>query len=102
MPKEPTPRLRRTGREVQREIVTGLERLVLTDDVILDNLIGMGGYAEVYDGTLLVPGETERRRVAIKRFRVIMAKEKEFAKVRVYAVVIPNWFQVNISYLRCT
>ena len=82
MSKEPTLRSRRTGRDVQREIVDGLERLVLTDDVVLDELIGMGGYAEVHKGSILVPGETERRTVALKRFRVILKEEKEFARVR--------------------
>ena len=69
-------------RDVQREIVDGLERLALFGEVVLDGLIGMGGYAEIYDGSILVSGETERRTVALKRFRVILKEGKEFAGVR--------------------
>ena len=78
-PSSSTPR--RTGQDVQREIVEGLERLILTQEVVLTNLIAMGGYAEVHIGKLLDPKTDVWTKVAVKRFRVILNKEKEFAEV---------------------
>ena len=80
-PTSSTPR--RTGQDVHLEIVTGLRRLVLTEEVTLGNILGIGGYAEVYEGQLFVATTNEWKKVAVKRFRFIMSKEKEFAEVRI-------------------
>jgi serine/threonine protein kinase len=73
---------RRTGQDVLAELVTGFRRLVLSRDVELGRKIGLGGYADVYEAQLKVENSSETRRVAVKRYRFIVSKEKEFAKVR--------------------
>ena len=49
--------------------------------------MAIGGYADVYDGTLLVKNTNQRVRVAAKKLRCILEKEKEFAEVRHHPVV---------------
>ena len=43
--------------------------------------MAMGGYADVYKGTLVVKKTNESVKVAAKRIRCMLAKEKEFARV---------------------
>jgi serine/threonine protein kinase len=83
MPNKPsssTPR--RTGQDVLAELVTGFRRLVLSRDIDLGQKIGLGGYADVYEGELKIECTGERKKVALKCFRFMVSKEKEFAKVR--------------------
>ena len=101
MSQDPGPSTsRRTGLDVQREIVAGLQSLVLTDDVILDRQIGIGGYAEVYEGNLLDPRVNMWTKVAVKRFRVIMNKEKDFAEVRDRLIMIFDQYMISIKNKR--
>jgi serine/threonine-protein kinase RIO1 len=72
---------RRTGQDVLEELVTGFQRLVLSRDIKLGSLLGTGGYAEVYEGVLTVEKTGKEMKVAVKRFRLVLSKEKEFAKV---------------------
>ena len=82
MPKEPTSsKLRRTGRDIQQEMELGLQRLDLSNDIDLGQVVAMGGYADVYEGTLLVKKTNQRVRIAAKKIRCILKKEKEFARV---------------------
>jgi hypothetical protein len=52
-------------------------------------MIGAGGYAEVYEGEL----EEIGMKIAVKRFRLVLSKEKEFAKVR------RAWIVIRIHFL---
>jgi RIO-like serine/threonine protein kinase len=79
-PNSSTPR--RTGQDVLAELVTGFQRLVLSRDVDLGQKIGLGGYADVYEGELKIECTGERKKVALKCFRFMVSKEKEFAQVR--------------------
>ena len=88
MPKEPTSSIpRRTDRDVQQEIILGLPRLDLSNDIEFGQVKAMGGYADVYDGTLSVKKTNQRVRVAAKKIRCMLEKEKEFAQVRHRPVV---------------
>ena len=85
--------MRRYRQDVFKGLVTGLRRLVLTSDVKLGNKIGIGGYADVYEGTIKYMKPNGRKRyavdkVAVKVFRVVLSKEKEFAEVCVCII----WF----------
>ena len=78
--------MRRSRQDVFEGLVTGLRRLVLTSDVKLGNKIGIGGYADVYEGTIKYVKPNGRKKyavdkVAVKVFRVMFSKEKEFAEV---------------------
>jgi hypothetical protein len=51
-------------------------------------LIGTGGYADVFEGALKVDKKRKREKVAVKRLRLVLSKEKEFAQVcRACAVI---------------
>ena len=75
---------RRSHQDVFGELVIGFQRLVLSEDVTLGGRIGGGGYADVYEGTLVLirpDGNFALETVAVKVFRVVLSKEKEFAEV---------------------
>ena len=73
-------------------MVLGLRRLDLSNDIDLGQVKAMGGYADVYDGTLLVKETNQRVRVAAKKLRCMLEKEKEFTEVS----VITRWTkQIN-------
>jgi hypothetical protein len=72
---------RRNSQDVLEGLVTGLRRLVLSREVELGRVIGLGGYADVYEGILRDEKTGETKKIAVKRFRMILSKEKEFAKV---------------------
>jgi hypothetical protein len=66
---------------VLAELETDFPHLVLSRDIKLGKLIGTGGYAEVYEGTLKVVNSRNKTKVAVKRFRFISTREEEFTKV---------------------
>ena len=66
---------------MQQEIVLGLRRLDLSNDIEIGEVVAMGGYADVYKGTLVVKKTEESVEVAAKRIRCMLAKEKDFARV---------------------
>ena len=75
---------RRSHQDVFGELVIGFQRLVLSEDVTLGGRIGGGGYADVYEGTLLLFRPNKNlavEKVAVKVFRVVLSREKEFAEV---------------------
>ena len=83
MSKEPTSsKPRRTARDVQQEIVLGLRRLDLSNDIDPGHVVAVGGYADVYRGTLVVKKTNHSVKVAAKKIKCMLEKEKEFAKVR--------------------
>ena len=56
------------------------------EDIKLGGRIGMGGYADVYEATLLRFKPTPSQNftvntIAVKVFRVVLSKEEDFAKV---------------------
>ena len=77
----------RTDRDIQQEIVLGLRRLDLSNDITPGRVVAIGGYADVYDGTLLVKNTNQRARVAAKKLRCMLEKEKQFAEVRNHPMV---------------
>ena len=83
MSKEPTSsKPRRTARDVQLETVLGLQRLDLSNDIDLGHVVTIGGYADVYCGTLVVKETNQTVRVAAKKIRCMLEKEKKFAEVK--------------------
>jgi hypothetical protein len=62
------------------ELLAGLAQFQLTDSVKLGRVRGLGGNADVYDGTMTSP-TTETKRVAVKKFRVMVTEEETFVKV---------------------
>ena len=101
--------MRRYRQDVFKGLVTGLRRLVLTSDVKLGNKIGIGGYADVYEGTIKYMKPNGRKRyavdkVAVKVFRVMFPKESDFAEVRKHYLAIANdivqsLIRLMLSYL---
>ena len=73
---------RRTARDVQQEIVLGLQRLDLSNDIDPGHVVAVGGYADVYCGTLVVKKTNRSVKVAAKKIKCMLEKEKDFAKVR--------------------
>ena len=80
-PDRPTQGNRHRGSVVVRELVTGLRRLRLTKNIEIGKVIGLGGYADVHEGWMPTDGTDEKTKVAIKKLRLILGNEKEFAKV---------------------
>jgi RIO-like serine/threonine protein kinase len=74
--------LSRTGQDVLVGFDIGVRRLVLSRDIDVGQVIGLGGYADVYEGELRIAYSGAKKRVAVKCFRFIESKEKEFTKVR--------------------
>ena len=65
----------------------GLQRLDLSNNIDLGRIVALGGYADVYEGTLLVKKTNQRVKAAAKKIRCMLDKEKEFARVRHLPVV---------------
>ena len=83
MPKEPTSsKLRRTARDVQQEIALGLQHLDLSNDIDPGHVVAVGGYADVFCGTLVVKKTNQSVKVAAKKIKCMLEKEKVYAKVR--------------------
>ena len=83
MPKEPTSsKSRGTSQDILEELLLGLQRLDLSNDIELGRVVAMGGYADVYVGTMLNKKTKERVKIAAKKIRCMLEKEEEFAKVR--------------------
>ena len=49
--------------------------------------MAIGGYADIYDGTLLVKETNQRVRVTVKKLGCMLEKEKQFAEVRNHPMV---------------
>ena len=59
----------------------GFQRLDLSNDIDLGELVAMGGYADIYEGTLLVKKTNKKVKIAAKKIRCMLKKEKEFARL---------------------
>jgi hypothetical protein len=66
---------------VVEELLAGLEDLQVSKLVTVGHVRGCGGFADVYDGWMKVKGSKQKKKVAVKRFRVILNKEEEAVKV---------------------
>jgi serine/threonine protein kinase len=77
-----TPNDRQARDNIFRELVTKIDRFILPNEIKLDQIIGFGGFAEVYDADMCIAETDETKRVAVKRFRVVLSTAEEFAKVR--------------------
>jgi hypothetical protein len=64
-----------------RNLVLEQECYISPEEIKLGPIKGLGSFADVYVGTLRDAKTSLRRHVAVKRFRVIRGKEKEFSKV---------------------
>ena len=73
---------RRTLRDVQQEIALGFQHLDLSNDIDPGHVVAVGGYADVYRGTLVVKKTNQIVKVATKKIRCMLEKEEEFAEVR--------------------
>ena len=60
----------------------------LSSDIELGELASFGGFADVYEGVLTTKA-LGRKKVAVKRFRVHLDVDKEFAKVCKLNVHVP-------------
>ena len=83
MPKDVSSSVsRRTGLVVLQELLQGFQRLILTSNVQLGERCGIGGFADVYSGTILCKETNAQKQVAVKKLRFMVEKERDFAKVR--------------------
>ena len=69
------------GEDVFQELITRLNRFILPDDITLGQIRGFGGFAEVFEASMIVNRTGESRRVAVKRFRVVLKTTAAFAEV---------------------
>ena len=53
----------------------------MSNDIDPGHVVAVGGYADVYRGTLVVKKTNRTVKVAAKKIKCILEKEKEFAKV---------------------
>ena len=82
MSKEPTSsKPRGTGQDVLEDLLLGLQRLDLSNDIDLGRVVAMGGYADVHVGTMLNKKTKQRVKIAAKKIRCMLEKEEEFSKV---------------------
>ena len=70
------------GEDVFQELITKLNRFILPDDITLGQIRGFGGFAEVYEASMVVKPAEAPRKVAVKRFRVHLRSATGFAKVQ--------------------
>jgi hypothetical protein len=56
------------------------EHLQLSDSITVSKLVGSGGFADVFDGSMTIDG-SKQKKVAVKRFRVIYKKEENAFQV---------------------
>jgi hypothetical protein len=63
------------------ELVRRLGRFHLRSEFRFGQIRGFGGYADVYDGMMRTGERGVWNKVAVKRFRVILENDEEFAKV---------------------
>ena len=75
------PSSRQNGEDIFQELITRLNRFILPDDITLGQIRGFGGFAEVFEASMVANQTGESRRVAVKRFRVVLRTATEFAKV---------------------
>jgi hypothetical protein len=68
--------------DVFRELMKKIDRFILPNQINLGQIIGFGGFSEVYDANMCIAETDEMQRVAVKRFRVVVKTAEEFAKVR--------------------
>ena len=82
-PARTIPSSRQSPAEFVQDLVASLRRLNLSTDLKLGATIGLGAYADVLEGMLLMTSTNERKKVAVKRFRVILTlrREQKFAEV---------------------
>ena len=59
-------------------------------DVSLGPFRGSGMTADVYEGELVHQARNDTTRVAVKRFKVVLGKEEQFAKVPINLPSAPN------------
>ena len=60
-----------------QELIARLEHLRLDGTVKVGSIVGFGGYADVYRGTLRMRRTKDVKKVAIKKCRIIFTKEEE-------------------------
>ena len=76
--------------DVLQRIIASIQRLNLPQDVKIGKVIGLGGFADVYEGELFNVDGIAGKKVAVKRFRILMEKEKKFANVRLFPFCASN------------
>ena len=74
------------GEDVFQELIAKLNRFILPNDITLGQIRGFGGFAEVFEASMVVKQTGASRKVAVKRFRVVLRTATEFAKV-LYALL---------------
>ena len=75
--------------DILQELIVGLEHLMLPDPVELGHIKDFGGSAEVHEGFLPNSKYGGKRVVAVKRFRVVLEREEDFA--RVWSLTLIRW-----------
>jgi hypothetical protein len=75
--------------DVFQELLTKLNRFVLPNEIKLHHLVGFRGFADVFDADMRILETDETRRVAVKRFRIVLRAAEEFAKVRYFPLYFP-------------
>ena len=69
------------GEDVFQELIAKLNRFILPNDIILGEPKGFGGFAEVHEADMHLSETGETKKVAVKRFRIRLKADLEFAKV---------------------
>ena len=63
------------------DLLAGLQQLDLTNNLKIGRMKASGGFADVYEGLLRLKDKKEAKKVAVKRFRVFVDGNRDFAKV---------------------
>lgn len=61
-----------------------LGRFVLENEIRIGRIKGIGGYADVYDAMMSTAEPGGWKKVAVKRFRVILENDETFAEVSLF------------------
>ena len=83
--------------EPLQKLISSVSDMCLSDSVTVGQVKGLGGYADVYYGTLKLKRTNKDIKVAIKKFRILSGDMEKFVKVH---TCVPSKYK-KLCVLNC-